>query len=83
MIDFQVPGTCIDPDFLTTLSMAQLMGNVNDTSKTDGTKDAADTEEASKTGVENRVNMGPPGNFVSKNKVGETNQTNKEQFQKE
>ena len=59
------------------------MCNVQDTRKADGTKDGADTEEASQTGVENRVNVGPSGNFVSKDEVGEANQTNKQQFHKE
>ena len=83
MMNFQVPRTSVNPDLLTILSMAQVKGNVYYKNKADGTKNAANTEETSQTGVENRVNMRPPGNLVSKDKIGEANQTNKEQFHEE
>ena len=73
MMNFQVPRTSIDPDLLHSLSMAQVMGNVYDKSEANGTKDAANTEEKGQTGVEDRVNVRPPDNLVSKDKVGETN----------
>ena len=58
----------------------QMMGGVQDKGKQDWTKDAANTEEAGHTAIENCVNVRPDNNLVGEEQIRSADQNGEYNF---